>query len=97
MKLRLTVATLAAALTAAAPGIVDAQAPAWPCPTVKYIVGFAAGGTTDLIARMLQPGLQKALGVGIVIENHPGAGFFPSRAGGDIAQCTRGQPEPAGQ
>ena len=56
MKLRFTFATLAAALTAAAPGIVAAQAqvqaPAWPCPTVKYIVGFAAGGTTDLIGQI---------------------------------------------
>lgn len=51
-----------------------AQAQAWPCPTVRYIVGFAAGGTTDLIGRLLQPELQKALGVSIVIENHPGAG-----------------------
>ena len=74
MNLRFTFAALAAALSAAAPGTVQAQVPAWPCPTVKYIVGFAAGGTTDLIGRMLQPELQKALGVGIVIENHPGAG-----------------------
>jgi tripartite-type tricarboxylate transporter receptor subunit TctC len=68
---RLLAAT-ALALAATAPA--TAQAQAWPCPTVKYIVNFAAAGTTDLLGRMLQPELQKALGVNIVIENHPGAG-----------------------
>ncbi len=65
-------ALTAMALAAAAPA--TAQAQAWPCPTIKYIVNFAAAGTTDLLGRMLQPELQKALGVNIVIENHPGAG-----------------------
>ena len=65
-------AVTALTLAAAIPG--TAQAQAWPCPTIKYIVNFAAAGTTDLLGRMLQPELQKALGVNIVIENHPGAG-----------------------
>ena len=63
-----------------------AQAQAWPCPAVRYIVGFAAGGTTDLIGRLLQPELQKALGVSIVIENHPGAG---GNIGGSILAKAR--------
>jgi tripartite-type tricarboxylate transporter receptor subunit TctC len=65
-------AASALAFTAAMP--INAQSQAWPCPTIKYIVNFAAAGTTDLLGRMLQPELQKALGVNIVIENHPGAG-----------------------
>ena len=70
MKRLLALTTLA--LAASAPQL--AQAQAWPCPTVKYLVNFAPAGTTDLLGRMLQPELQKALGVNIVIENHPGAG-----------------------
>jgi tripartite-type tricarboxylate transporter receptor subunit TctC len=38
------------------------------------IVGFAAGGGTDITARTLHPKLQQALGGTIVIENRPGAG-----------------------
>lgn len=65
------IAGLVLALIATAP--THAHAQAWPCANVKYIVNFAAAGTTDLLGRMLQPELQKALGVNIVIENHPGA------------------------
>lgn len=51
-----------------------AGAQPWPSKPIRYVVPFAAGGTTDVLARMLQPELQKALGVAIVIDNKPGAG-----------------------
>jgi tripartite-type tricarboxylate transporter receptor subunit TctC len=51
-----------------------AAAQPWPSKPIRYVVPFAAGGTTDVLARMLQPELQKALGVAIVIDNKPGAG-----------------------
>jgi tripartite-type tricarboxylate transporter receptor subunit TctC len=51
-----------------------AAAQPWPSKPIRYVVPFAAGGTTDVLARMLQPDLQKALGVAIVIDNKPGAG-----------------------
>ena len=41
---------------------------------MRIIVPYTAGGFTDQMARMLQIGLQKALGQPIVIENKPGAG-----------------------
>ncbi|MGQ0546248.1 MAG: Bug family tripartite tricarboxylate transporter substrate binding protein [Betaproteobacteria bacterium] len=41
---------------------------------VRVLVGFAAGGGTDVQARIVQPKLADALGVPVIIENKPGAG-----------------------
>jgi len=50
-----------------------AQQSGWPNKPVRIIVPYTAGGFTDQMARLLQIGLQKALGQPIVIENKPGA------------------------
>ncbi len=50
-----------------------AQTSAWPDKPINMIVGFPAGGPTDLAARSLGPSMQKQLGQTIVIENKPGA------------------------
>jgi tripartite-type tricarboxylate transporter receptor subunit TctC len=74
---RTLAAGLPALLAAAAlrPGATRAQgASGYPSRPIRMIVGFAAGGGTDLTARALQPGLQGALGGTIVIDNRPGAG-----------------------
>ncbi len=42
--------------------------------TVRMIVPFPPGGATDVIARILQPKMQEALGASVVIENKGGAG-----------------------
>jgi len=51
-----------------------ASAQEYPSRPVRLLVGFAPGGGTDVMARLLQPALSERLGQQIVIENRPGAG-----------------------
>ena len=46
---------------------------AYPCPTVKFVSPYPPGGTTDILARMLSPGLAKQLGTNVIVENKGGA------------------------
>jgi tripartite-type tricarboxylate transporter receptor subunit TctC len=50
---------------------------AWPEKPIKLYIGYAPGGSTDVVARLLTPKLGERLGQPIVIENKPGgAGDF---------------------
>ena len=58
----------------AVPGIAQAPASNWPNKPIRYIVNFAPGGTTDILARTIGEKLGAALGQPIVVENKPGQG-----------------------
>ena len=50
-----------------------ARAQSWPSGSIRIIVPFAAGGSTDAVARLASPGLSQRLGVPVVVENRSGA------------------------
>ena len=70
--------TLAAAsalgLLALTPLAAQAQAQAFPTKAITIIVPFSAGGTTDILARVLGQFISKDLGQPVIIDNRAGAG-----------------------
>ena len=46
----------------------------FPTKPLRLVVAFTPGGTTDILARMVAPGMSETFGQPIVIENRPGAG-----------------------
>ncbi len=50
------------------------KAAAWPDHPVKFVVPFAAGGTTDILGRLVAQKLSEEYGQQFIVENKPGAG-----------------------
>lgn len=74
----------AVAITVAAP---SARAQDWPTKPVHILIGFGAGGGTDVATRILADGLTEALGQQFIVENRPGAGG--TIAGGIAAKAPK--------
>jgi tripartite-type tricarboxylate transporter receptor subunit TctC len=79
----------AIALCAALAMAADAAAQAYPSKPVTLIVGFAPGGGTDTVARVMQKKLAEHLGQSVIVENRAGAG-------GTIAAGVVAKAEPDG-
>jgi tripartite-type tricarboxylate transporter receptor subunit TctC len=73
MSLAFTRRRALAALTIALPAA-RAFAQSWPAHAIKLVVPFPAGGSTDIVARMIGEKLSTALGQPVVIDNRGGAG-----------------------
>src|ERR1700716_1975495 len=44
----------------------------YPAKPIRWLVGFAAGGASDVVVRLVAEGMQKELGVPLIVENRPG-------------------------
>lgn len=82
---RLAIASFAVAATAALSMPTDTLAQnAYPTKPIRVVVGFSAGGPTDIQARLLAEKVAPILGQPLVVENKPGAST--TIAAGDVAR-----------
>jgi tripartite-type tricarboxylate transporter receptor subunit TctC len=63
---------LAAAVLACVSGATLAQN--FPSKSIRFLVGFAPGGSTDIVARMIAQEMAKNVGQQVIVDNRPGAG-----------------------
>jgi len=63
----------AAAMFGLAVGIARAQSGDYPVRPIKMVVGFGAGGGTDIVARIVAQGMAASLGQSVVVDNRTGA------------------------
>jgi tripartite-type tricarboxylate transporter receptor subunit TctC len=66
-------ASFAAPAQTHAQGTPPTMTPAWPAGTIKFVVPYPPGGSTDVIARLVQPCLQDRLAASVIVENRAGA------------------------
>ncbi|MBS0450548.1 MAG: tripartite tricarboxylate transporter substrate binding protein [Proteobacteria bacterium] len=62
-----------AALCLLAAGMQAHAQASWPARPIRLVVGFAPGGTTDVMARTMSQVLTEALGQSVIVDNKPGA------------------------
>jgi tripartite-type tricarboxylate transporter receptor subunit TctC len=69
-------ALAAGALLAASPAL--AQAPNFSGKPIRLIVGLAAGGATDVMARLVAQKMSESIGTNVIVENRAGGNFIPA-------------------
>jgi tripartite-type tricarboxylate transporter receptor subunit TctC len=78
---------LSAALFSLAPALGLGQTTAWPTKPVRLVVAGPAGGSADLVARLVSEALARELGQPVIVDNKPGAAG--AIAVGDLLQAQR--------
>jgi tripartite-type tricarboxylate transporter receptor subunit TctC len=73
-----------AAASLALPGLVRAQS-TWPRQSVRFVVPFAPGGTSEIVARAVAQELTKQLGQTVYVDNKGGGGGVPAMT--DVAKA----------
>ena len=81
---RLTRRTALAAAAIALPGLSFAQA-AWPRQSIRFVVPFAPGGTSEIVARTVANELTKQLGQTVYVDNKGGGAGIPAMT--DVAKA----------
>lgn len=87
---RIVGAALALGLLALAPlaPAQQAQQAAWPTKPLRIVVGFAPGGSTDVMARLVAQQMTESMGQSVVIDNKPGASA--NIAAAEVVRATDG-------
>lgn len=60
-------------MVAAGPVAAQKNVENWPADPIRVVVPYAPGGIADLVARLIQPQMEKNLGVSVIVVNKPGA------------------------
>ncbi len=65
-------ASLSALALCAWPALAQSQSAPWPSKAIRFVVPFAPGGTSEIVARSVAAELTKQLGQSVYVENKPG-------------------------
>jgi tripartite-type tricarboxylate transporter receptor subunit TctC len=65
---------------------IHSHAQSWPTKPIRIVIGFAPGGTTDVMSRLVAQSLTESLGQSVVVDNKPGASS--NIAAAEVARAT---------